>query len=607
MSKSGYSKSQVKFIMNMKKRGKTYNEIAQEFGRKFGVKKSPAAMESTFRRHKNDYDLDGLKTHVEIKAEVMEQRMLDAFLNLVEERNYIPIQAEFCSSTGYTIEQIKRYFKSFEDLEKAARASGSRVFKDIIDETLFSEEVFKTLREEISQHKRFVVTTAVTGCQPHEEGLAALQNYCKRNDAKLLILPCSDPAHTKEHKYNFSLSHKLPSNSVVFRDVSLNSNIFLSTIKLSAKHINPLTGLSRIGQNKGSFIYASPKQTLEHVAVSNKKAIPRALMTTGAITVPDYRTDMYMSERTAYIAEHDHVLGAVIVEIKDNKVFFYRQIQIDSKTGSFTDVNKQYFADGSVKKVSAQLAQMPDWHVLETDQVAKRVFKEVVEKTTPEFMTLEDFFDGNSVSHHDRKKVTTQARKASKGLLSLDKELKANQKEIDDLCTWPVKKLIFKYGNHEDFLKRWLEDGMYVHEPHNHYTGICLAKAFFEGHNPYEFAMREMFPIDDQDKVQFLDVNDSFVVNDVENAVHGHLGPSGKRNPGLAGLEKAYGKSNTGHTHSAAILRGCWRVGTASKLQLSYNDGPSGWTQTMLLQHMDGSRQLITNIFGEWCLPDILK
>src|SRR5690606_26016423 len=99
---------------------------------------------------------------------------------------------------------------------------------------------------------------------------------------------CSDPAHTKEHKYSFSLSHKLPANAVVFRDVALNSNIFLSTIKLSAKQINPLTGLKRLTKH-GTCILASPKQMLEHVAVSNKKTIPRALMTTGAITKSDYR------------------------------------------------------------------------------------------------------------------------------------------------------------------------------------------------------------------------------------------------------------------------------------------------------------------------------
>jgi hypothetical protein len=288
--KSEYSKPQIQFIMNLKKRGKTYGEIAVEYAKKFGDRKTPSAMEATFRRYKADYDVDGLKSHVEIKAEVMKERLLDAFATLVVQRKYVPIQAEFSSSTGYSAEQTKRYYHTFEELEATARHQFPKIFANIIDETKFSDEAFKMLREEIAQHQRFVITTAVTGCAPHEDGLAALNNYCKRNKAKLLILPCSDPAKSKDRKYNFSLSHKLPVEAVVFRDLSLNSNLFLSTIKLTAKQIKPLTGLKRLS-NRGSCILASPKQMLEHVASSNKKGLPRAIMTTGAITTPDYRTE----------------------------------------------------------------------------------------------------------------------------------------------------------------------------------------------------------------------------------------------------------------------------------------------------------------------------
>jgi hypothetical protein len=74
----------------------------------------------------------------------------------------------------------------------------------------------------------------------------------------------------------------------------------------------------------------------------------------------------------------------------------------------------------------------------------------------------------------------------------------------------------------------------------------------------------------------------------------------------MEGLE-AYGPCNTGHNHSAAIFRDVVRVGTATYMQLSYNDGASAWTHTLNIQHQDRSRQLITVINGEWCLPDILE
>lgn len=599
-----YSKAQLTFLMNLRKKGVSYSQISVRFSKKFGIKKSPRAFEAAFARYKADYDLEGLKSFVEVKEEVMVKAMTDSFVKQVSELKYIPSLSEYCRNSKFSSAQVPYYFKSFENLEMTCRAEYPLVFKNIIDETKFSNEAFKALRNDISNHKRFVVTTAVTGCQPHEDALASLESYCKKNKAKLLILPCSDPAHTKEHKYNFSLSHKLPVDSVVFRDVALNSNIFLSTIKLSAKQINPLTGLRRLTK-RGTCVLASPQQMLEHTATSNKKQIPRALMTTGAITRSDYRTDMYMSERTAYIADDAHKLGAIIIEIKDAKVFFYRRIEIDPKTGAFCDLNKKYFPDGKVASVTAELVQQPDWHVLSTDQKFKAAAKEVVSLVKPDIMTLEDFFDGITINPHEKHNIIERARRALNNKFLLSEELKACAAEIDDLSTWKAKKLVFKYGNHEDFLKRWLSSAEYANDPVNHYEGICLAKAMLEGKMPFEAAMRDRYPVKYQDKILFLGINDSYKVNGIENGVHGHLGSGGKRNPGLAGLE-VYGPVNVGHTHSAAIFREVVRVGTATGMQLSYNDGASAWTHTLNIQHYDGSRQLITVVNGEWCLPDIL-
>jgi hypothetical protein len=220
-------------------------------------------------------------------------------------------------------------------------------------------------------------------------------------------------------------------------------------------------------------------------------------------------------------------------------------------------------------------------------------------------MTLEDFFDGITINPHESHNIISRALKALKGELALSGELKACAAEIDDLTTWAADELVFKYGNHEDFLKRWLNLAEYANDPVNHYEGVCLAKATLEGKMPFEFAMRERYPVKRQEKIKFLSVNDSFKVNGIENGVHGHLGAGGKRNPGMVGLE-AYGPVNAGHNHSGAILRNVVRVGTATYMQLSYNDGASSWTNTLNIQHYDGARQLITVVDGEWCLPDIL-
>lgn len=603
---SNLKRAHIDFVMNARKNGKTFSEIALAFGKKFGIRRSLSSIERIFHNYKNDYDLKTLKSTVEVKAEVMQERMLESFLDLIIQRKYVPIATEFRQHANVGHESINKYFGSFDGLIEAARKKDPKAFKNIIDETSFNDEAFKELRKYIGEHRRFFVTSAVTGCDVHEDGLAAIQTYCKKNKAALLILPCSDPARQKDHKNKWTLSPDLPKKSIVFKDVALNDNIVLSTIKMSAKQLQPLTGIKRLSQKKGSTIVASPKQYLEFVANSNNNTeIPRGLMSTGCITKANYATEMYMSERTAELAHLDHQLGGIIVEIKNGKIFFFRRVQINEKTGAFTDVDKKYNADGTVEKVRADLVQTGDWHVLSTCPVTRKMAQELVELTRPKYLTFEDFFDGVTINPHERRNLVSLSKKAKKGMLSLDMELEACRKEIDAVCQWPAENIVMKYGNHEDFLKRYLADGAFMDEPLNKIIGMKLTIALEELEiMPFEYAMREMYGLKQPDKVRFLTINDSFKVNGIENGAHGHMGKGGRRNPGMGEIEECYGASNVGHNHSAAIFRSVCRVGTGTKLQLSYNDGPSGWTQTHLIQHEDGSRQLIHNIDGEWRLED---
>lgn len=597
---------QIDFVMNLKKQGKTYSEISLAFGKKFGIEKSTAALEHMFRDNKDEYDLESLKSSVEVKVEIVKERLLVSFCDLVEERKYIPVMSEFIQHTDTNRDAINRHFGNMEGLVEAAREFDPDAFTTIIDETSFDEAAFKELRNNISKHKRFVITTAVTGCEPHEGAMKAIETFCKVNKAMLLILPCSDPAKQKEHKNKWSLSHKLPVESVVFKDVALNDNLILSTIKMSAKQLQPLTGIKRLSQKRGSTIVASPKQFLEFAANSNNNCeIPRALMSTGAVTKANYRTEMYMSERTAYLAEQDHTLGAVVVEIKNGKQFYFRNIGFEEKTGAFCDLDKKYHPSGKVEKITAELIQLGDYHVLSTDPDAKKMAKDLVEMLKPDFMTVEDFFDGISINPHERNNTVSLSKKAKQGLDNLQYELIANQKEMDDLCKWPFKKLIVKYGNHEDFLLRYLKDGEFMKQPSNKILAMKLTIAYEEREiMPLEYALRELFPIANQDKVQFLGVNDSFKVNGIENGAHGHMGKSGHRNPGLGEIEDCYGACNVGHNHSAAIFRSVVRAGTSTYMTLGYNDGPSAWTVTHNVQHRNGTRQLIHSINGSWHLED---
>jgi hypothetical protein len=510
-------RSHITFIMNLKKQGKTYREISEAYAKKFGIVKTESAIESAFRRYRGEYDLESVKSTVEVKAELMRVRIMNDFLKITQQRKYVPTPNEFHQHSEFNRDSVSRYYGSFDGLIKQARVQDPDVFTNIIDETSFDDSSFAELRDVVADHRVFVVTSAVTGRDPFEAGLKSIESYCKENEAALLILPCSDPAAQKESKAKWQMSHKLPKKSIVFRDLPLNDNIILSTIKMSAKQLQPLTGLKRIGKRGGTTIVASPKQFLEYNTITNKKQIPRGLASTGAITRADYRTEMYMSERTAYLAESDHVYGGWIIEVKNGKIFHMRNFRIDPKTGSFCDLNKKYYANGKVETVTAELVQIPDYHVLSTDPVARQVAKEIVDLVKPDYMTLEDFFDGITINPHERHNFVAQSLKVQKNLDKLDFELKACRDEIDYLCGWPAKELIFKYGNHEDFLKRWICDGEFMNEPQNKLLGMKLNLAMEEhGKMPFEYAMRDLYGLKDPSKVKFLGINDSFMVNGIE-------------------------------------------------------------------------------------------
>lgn len=524
------------------------------------------------------------------------ESLIKKYIKYVQKNNHIPSLSEL-NSIGITRNAIRHHFGSNTQLYDFMKTNHSEEMGTVVDESLFTPKRFAEIRKESGKYKRFVITTAVVEKAIHPGFYASLKNYCEKNEALLLILPCQDVANRKT-EHNWTLAPELRSEFIVFNDLALNSKLFISAIKLSAKHINPLTGLSRIGQRNGSFIYASPKQSLEYVQVSNRKKIPRAIMTTGAVTKNDYKTDKYMSARTSYIAENDHVIGAVIVEVENSKKFFFRQIQADEKTGAFADCGIKYLPDGTAIEYAPQAIVLGDYHSGETDPNVKRVTKELIMDTKPQDMILHDMYDGKSISHHDIGKPGKRAKKAMLNQLSLQNELRFMNKELEELSSWVDGSVVLVKSNHDEVLEKYLVEGRYVNDANNHYYSLELAKKALEGKDPLQYACETVEKLQNPDKFIWLQRDEEYKISNVECGAHGDgWGVT------MLSLEKAFGNCVVGHTHTAGIFRGVFRVGTSSKLLLDYNvGGLSTWTQTHCLVYPNGSRQLVNIINGEYRL-----
>jgi len=120
-----------------------------------------------------------------------------------------------------------------------------------------------------------------------------------------------------------------------------------------------------------------------------------------------------------------------------------------------------------------------------------------------------------------------------------------------------------------------------------------------DGKDPLKESINGRLNKKESKRLYWLKRDSEYKVGGVECGAHGDLGANGSRGS-LRGMEKAYGNSITGHSHTAGILRGAWAVGTTSNLKLDYSKGPSSWTHTACLVYKDGSRQLINVIKGKW-------
>lgn len=532
------------------------------------------------------------------------QQIISAYLEVVSKKKDLPSRSDLLDF-GITNDSVRQQFGNLQRLHDLIEEEyHDELNKHITSQAyVFSERNLRDLDDSLKSYKRFVVTTAVAGKAVDLQFYEAIRTYCEQKNAKLLIIPSADIA-SRNTKVKWAFDENLHDEVFITEETRLNDSIFISNIHVSAKQIKPTTGLGRIGQRNGSYIFASPKQFLEYVATSPAKdRLPKALMTTGAVTIADYNTDRFMAQRTSYIAESDHVIGGLIVEIVDDKLYHFRQIQARSD-GSFADLGVRYYGDPTLTQREKVDFYAGDWHSGETDpDVAMAALTMCKQLEVTNFYTG-DFFTGRSITHHDNAKPLKKAKKAYLGINDLVEELQLGVADIVWILEHIKGKVHLLKGNHDEILERYLYESRYVNDPQNHYVSLQMAADLLDDKNPLAEAYKRHAPDDidpvDWHRVVFIERDEETRIGPVEAGQHGDLGPNGSQ-ASLQGLENAYGLCVVGHAHTAAIFRGVYRVGTFTKLQLDYNVGPSSWTHTGCLIYPDGSRQLINFINGQYC------
>jgi len=456
-----------------------------------------------------------------------------------------------------------------------------------VEDQPFSRQEFDVSRDDSRRksRRRYLLASAVGGQALHHAFFATAQAYCKHRQAQLVILPMRGVSKTNQ-MYPRELQQF--ANHFV-SDYVLNSNLKALDLMLYPQQQQPLLGLDRLGQKDRSLIVAHPKQHMRTTPVSNL-ATPHLLLSTGAITV----ADNYARTRAGMLAEQDHVVGGLIVEVEDNVLFHVRQIQAD-ESGGFNDL-ETYYVENTRKPAVVEALVIGDYHVGSEDPMAVLAWQELAALVKPRRIAFHDFADQLSTNHHLEHNVVARLSRPEK-FRSIETEIEAVQSTLE---LWrrkfPKPEFLMVASNHNEFLDRHILALKHFKEDHNLRIGNRMLEAMFSGHsNPIEWFLKERGFKDE--KTTWLRRDQDYKVCGIQLASHGDKGPNGSRG-GVQSLRNI-GPAICGHFHSPQILSPLWVVGTTTRLNLDYTKGhASSWLHSSCLLYANGQRSMINAIQG---------
>jgi hypothetical protein len=418
--------------------------------------------------------------------------------------------------------------------------------------------------------KRFIITSAQNATPVNKNFLLNLESYAKFIDAEILVIPFRylNPTSVftekqeKDDWWDKSIEKYLTLNRH-----NLNNGIsVLSDIKIQPTSSNPLQGLEGM-TGEHSCVVGHPRLELKTIPVM-EGCRPKIMFTTGAITVPNY-TDSKQGKK----GEFHHSLAFSIIEIKDNEIFFFRQVSANLK-GEFIDLF-YYVSDGIVKKENEiEAIALGDIHTrVCNDKIMDKTINDLFKKLKPKKVFIHDIIDSQSISHHNLKDPFKLHELELKNANNLSLEI---EEMLDFLKKFKKYNTFIVKSNHDEHIDKFLAetDWRKMTNIKNAipYMNYSLAKLKGDAPNGViPFVINSKYP-----KIKCLGYNDNITVKGYLMSMHGHIGASGSRGS-LQQYSRMSTKTVTGHSHTIGRIGGSVSVGTSTHLRLDYNKGASNW------------------------------
>lgn len=358
--------------------------------------------------------------------------------------------------------------------------------------------------------------------------------------------------------------------------MQLNANLKLYHTQIAPQKSNPFYQVNKRLSDKYSYIVPGTKPFQDSIGGFNFKV--RLFTSTGALTMPSYRTDFSVGN----VANQEHTFGFVAVTIRSNRIF-NADLVISTKQGDF-QLDEKVYKGGKLGTGSVENYVCGDVHVDVSDKVAVKETKAHMQLLQPKIITFHDISDSKPINPHEDTNLFAKIARANPKNPDLEQSLHQVLAFIRDMCTsFPNSRIDIVESNHDEFLRRYIASQTYEQDYRNYLFVVGLIPKFFTDkfRKPaLELAMEHISGGDLPSNLRFLNHTDLQLTRGFVTSRHGHKGTNGAKGSPASFIREAI-KMIVGHGHRYIFRPNFVMVGhlTDLKKQKYAHSGISNWLQ----------------------------
>ena len=556
------------------------------------------------------------------------------------------------------------------DMKEAAKAKNSGLFKNFLDINTHYENAVKLKKGlQKGKYRGVLVTSVIPGVDIREGFFSSLVRIAKDKKLAIVIIPSNRDAEflpkvleKTEGKRTYYMNYKEDKNAetqnvdgsvkelndiegvhVLTNNFDLSQFVEISAIPIYAKNLSPFASLQRLHKKNQVTIVGHPQLQAKVLPTDNNQNHPTIFLSSGSISENNYPYNSHHSGRLSEIAKSSHSNGAWIFEIPDKNAgplernpeglfhFYpiYNHEFNDAGDGiSYGTIGNrgQVYRGGMVEaKAELEYIILGDLHIGGTNKKVYAILDQIV-KDHPEVknIVIHDFFDGESINHHEEHKVVKNADNISKNL-TLKEEYNENVRVLNGLLAkYPDITFHAVVSNHPNWLEQKIQDGKsYIKDLNSEFFteirfaveqlnksipgGVSAIEYLFNYRKAFlavsqslpslqEVYEKEEIFINHPERLHILKPGEALYGGHEQNRVilhaHGHnfkgkqVGPSVAHNVNSAVI---------GHTHAPSITGELVNVGTSTDLTPGYTreNMASDWVQGFALLYKNASHPIL--------------